>query len=86
MIRTSFVYTGIVQGLKNITLSADADLIERARSRARKQKKALNAVFREWLERYAGNGTAPEDYHQLMKELRHVHAGGKFNRDEMNSR
>lgn len=83
---TTFVYTGVVRPLKNITLSADPDLIEKARARARKQKKALNAVFREWLERYAGNGAAPDDYHQLMKELRHVHAGRKFTRDEMNSR
>jgi hypothetical protein len=72
--------------VKNITLSADADLIEKARARARKQKKALNAVFREWLERYAGNGTTPDDYNRLMKELRHIHAGKKFTRDEMNAR
>ena len=80
------MYTEIVRPLKNITLSADADLIEKARARARKQRKALNAVFREWLERYAGNGTALDDYDQLMKELRHVHAGKKFTRDEMNAR
>jgi hypothetical protein len=80
------VYTEVVRALKNITLSADADLIERARARARKQKTALNAVFRDWLERYAGNGTAADDYQQLMKELRHVRAGKKFTRDEMNAR
>jgi hypothetical protein len=80
------VYTGFVRTLKNITLSADADLIERARARAQKQKKALNLVFREWLERYAGEDGAPDDYYQLMKELSHVHAGRKFTRDEMNAR
>jgi hypothetical protein len=67
-------------------LSADADLIERARARARKQKTALNAVFRDWLERYAGSGSAADDYRQLMKELRHIRAGRKFTRDEMNAR
>lgn len=80
------MYTEIVRTVKNITLSADADLIERARARARKQKTALNAVFREWLERYAGNGTAADHYSQLMKELRHIRAGRKFTRDEMNAR
>lgn len=80
------MYTEIVRAIKNITLSADADLIERARARARKQKTALNKVFREWLERYAGNGTLADDYQRLMKELRHVHAGRKFTRDEMNAR
>ncbi|MGA3187219.1 MAG: hypothetical protein ABSF22_08910 [Bryobacteraceae bacterium] len=78
------MYTEIV--LKNITLSADADLIEKARMRAMKQKKALNLVFREWLEHYAGHGSGPDDYRQLMKELRHVRAGRKFTRDEMNAR
>ena len=80
------MYTVIVRAIRNITLSADADLIEKARARARKQKKALNVVFREWLERYAGDGTASDEYNQLMKELRHVHAGRKFARDEMNTR
>lgn len=80
------MYTGIVRSVKNITLSADAGLIERARARARRQKTALNVVFREWLERYAGNGTAADDYSQLMKELRHIRARRKFTRDEMNAR
>ena len=35
--------------MKNITLSADEDLIERARQIARAQHKTLNAAFREWL-------------------------------------
>jgi hypothetical protein len=75
-----------VRALKNITLSADADLIEKARERARKQKKALNVLFREWLERYACDATDPEDYQKLMKDLRHVRAGRKFTRDEVNAR
>ena len=72
--------------MKNITLSADPDLIERARARARSQKKALNIAFREWLERYAGEETAADEYRQLMKELRHVRSGRKFSRNEMNAR
>jgi hypothetical protein len=35
--------------MKNITLSADEHLIERARLLARSQHKTLNAMFREWL-------------------------------------
>lgn len=77
------MYTGIV---KNITFSADAELIERARMRARQQKKTLNIAFREWLERYAVTGSPQEDYRQLMQRLGHVRAGRKFSREEMNSR
>jgi hypothetical protein len=34
---------------KNVTLSAEESLIERARDKARKQRTTLNALFREWL-------------------------------------
>jgi len=77
------VYTRTV---KNITLSAEEDLIQRARVRAAKEKRTLNAAFRDWLQRYAGAQTGPEEYAQLMKRLGHVRSGRKFSRDEMNER
>ena len=39
--------------MKNITLSADETLIQRARLVARARETTLNAAFREWLEQYA---------------------------------
>jgi hypothetical protein len=72
--------------LKNITLSAEDQLIQRARGRAQQEKKTLNAVFREWLERYVTKDTAPERYRRLMRRLDHVSAGRKFSREEMNER
>jgi hypothetical protein len=80
---TEIVYT---RAVKNITLSAEEDLIQRARLRAAKEKRTLNAAFRDWLQRYAGAETGPEEYAQLMKRLGHVHSGRKFSRDEMNQR
>jgi hypothetical protein len=78
------VYTEIV---KNITLSAEEDLIERARLRAAKEKKTLNAAFRDWLERYARAETmGSSEYEQLMKRLGHVRSGRRFSRAEMNER
>jgi hypothetical protein len=35
--------------MKNITLSADENLIEQARLTAKAQRKTLNSAFREWL-------------------------------------
>ena len=35
--------------MKNLTLRADEDLIEKARAIARAQRRTLNAAFREWL-------------------------------------
>ena len=38
--------------MKNITLSADAELIEKARKRAATEHTTLNAQFRIWLENH----------------------------------
>ena len=56
---------------KNITLSADADLIENARRVARAENKTLNTVFREWLEQYQGRGQASLAYRDVMAKLAH---------------
>jgi hypothetical protein len=72
--------------MKNITLSADEDLIEQARLVARSQRKTLNAAFREWLAQFAGLSGSAQEAELLMKRLRHVKAGRRFTRDEMNER
>lgn len=73
--------------MKNITLSADEHLIERARQTARAERKTLNAAFREWLEEYTSRNGDLEQYDRLMKRLRgRVEAGRKFTREEMNER
>ncbi len=72
--------------MRNITFSADEDLIERARLRAAGQKTTLNVAFREWLERYAGAAPTAAEYRLLMKRLQQVDAGRKFSRGELNSR
>lgn len=82
-LRTIFVYTRFV---KNVTFSADEDLIEQARSIAKSQRKSLNDLFREWLlQLTARNGNASE-VKSLMRRLRHVNAGRRFSREEMNER
>lgn len=72
--------------VRNITLSAEEELIERARLRAAHEKKTLNAAFREWLERYAGRETGSQEYTELMKRLGHVRSASRISRDEMNER
>lgn len=71
--------------LKNITLSADENLIRKARERAMRERRSLNQVFREWLARYATK-YRNNDYLALMKQLEHIDAGKHFTRDEMNER
>jgi hypothetical protein len=72
--------------MKNVTLSADEDLIEQARLVARSQHKTLNAAFREWLMQYTRQSGNAQEVEALMKRLRHVRAGRHFTRDEMNER
>ena len=72
--------------MKNITLSADERLIEQARQIAQSQHKTLNAAFREWLGQYVTRAGRAQEFDALMKRLRHVRAGRRFTRDEMNER
>ena len=72
--------------MKNITFSAAADVIEQARIVAKSQRKTLNQVFREWLSHYASQYASARDYDSLMKRRRHVRAGRRFTRKEINKR
>ena len=72
--------------MKNLTFSADEDLIERARAIARGQKRTLNAAFRAWLEEFTASEGDAQNFDALMKSLRTVDAGRHFSRDEMNER
>lgn len=72
--------------MKNITLSADDDLIEQARQVARSRRKSLNAAFREWLLQFTAQSGSAQEVDSLFRRLRHVRAGRHFTRDEMNER
>jgi hypothetical protein len=72
--------------MKNITLSADEQLIEQARLLAKSRHKTLNAMFREWLEQFTAQNGGTQEFDALMKRLKHVQAGSRFSRDEMNER
>jgi hypothetical protein len=71
---------------KNITLSADENIIKKARQRARKQKTTLNNEFRKWLERYASDDSLAGNYTLIMNRLEYVKAGHHFTREELNER
>jgi hypothetical protein len=72
--------------MKNVTFSADDDLIEQARSVARAQRKTLNDAFREWLHEFVRQSGNTREYRSLMKQLRHINSGGRFSREQMNER
>lgn len=72
--------------LKNITLSADSDLIHKAREKAQREHTTLNAQFRHWLEQYVANNMKASAYDNLMDSIRYADAGKHFSRDELNER
>jgi hypothetical protein len=72
--------------LKNITLSAEEELIEKARDRARREKTTLNATFRQWLRQYVSRTTKTADYSSFMESLSYAKPGRTFSRDELNER
>ena len=72
--------------MRNITFSADENKIELAREVARSENKTLNDAFREWLDQYGSRRVRAEDIRDLYRSLRHINAGRKFTRDEMNER
>ena len=56
---TFLAYTIFV---KNITLSADGDLMENARQLARSESKTLNDAFCEWLAAYTARAGNVQEY------------------------
>lgn len=72
--------------LKNITFSAEENLIKRARNRATNERTTLNDEFRRWLEKYVEHPDTAEAFVDLMKKMQHIQPGRTFSRDEMNER
>jgi hypothetical protein len=72
--------------IQNVTLSAEKELIERARQRAEADHTTLNAEFRRWLEQYAERPQSAADLAELMARLSYAVSGRTFTRAELNER
>ena len=74
--------------MKNITLSADENLIEAARQRAFSEHTTLNEQFRLWLDKYVRRKQKADAAMEAINLLRgRISTGGRiFTRDEMNER
>jgi len=64
--------------MRNVTLSAEEELIDQARLVAREQHTTLNEAFREWLKQFTSSRGNVEAFD--------VNAGRHFTRDELNER
>jgi hypothetical protein len=72
--------------LKNITLSAEKAIIERARRRAEARNTTLNSEFRHWITQYVDYPQTTADLTNLMARLNYAKPDKTFSRDELNER
>jgi hypothetical protein len=74
--------------MKNITLSAKEEAIEKGRQVARSRKTTLNELFRDWLNQLDEGKLREEVFHQQMNRMAgRIRVGRqKFTREEMNER
>ena len=72
--------------LKNVTLSAEEQLIARAREEADRRGTTLNAEFRVWLAAFVEQERAAQGYREVMARLGYARPGRRFSRDELNAR
>jgi hypothetical protein len=84
MVRTYTVHAG--NGMKtNVTISADEEVVRRARDVARQQGSTLNAMLRRYLEVLAGRGAgsrAAEELLELYRTSGGRSGGRRIARDE----
>ena len=72
--------------MKEITVSVEDAVLQQARRRAAAENTTINELVHAWLERYVAQPGAADQYLELMESLRHVEAGRKYTREEMNER
>ena len=74
--------------LRNITLSADDQLIARACSKAEGAQTSLNVEFRKWLAAFSAeqDAAAVARFRAVLAELAPANPGRTFSREEMNER
>ncbi len=72
--------------MKNITLSAQDELIDEARRQAAAQNTTLNNLFREWLKQYAQRQRKLREFDVVMAKAPYFKSDRKYTREEMNQR
>jgi hypothetical protein len=72
--------------MRNVTLSAEDELIDRARLVAMQRHTTLNQAFRDWLAQFTASAGDLSRFDELMSRITPMKAGRHFTRDEMNER
>jgi len=67
-------------------VSADAELIRKAREKAQREHTTLNETFRGWLRQYVKAEVRVREFYALMQSLDYVRPVRTFSRAELNER
>jgi hypothetical protein len=70
----------------DIVISAEEELVQRARQKATAERTTLDELIRTWLEQYTGQSPLASQYDSLMSRLTHIRADRHFSREELNER
>ena len=73
----------------NITLSADAQTVEKARMAAQRMGNSLNQAVRDYLEHLAGSADRSQDWANFSQRCLYANGqlqGWRFNREEAHER
>ncbi|MGH7884673.1 MAG: DUF6364 family protein [Thermodesulfobacteriota bacterium] len=76
--------------MRNLTITIDEKILQKARIKALEQGTSVNAILREYLESYAGVNTVEEnamkDLIKLSKNSKSSRGKAKWSRDEIHER
>ncbi len=72
--------------MKNVTLSANEDVIRKAKNKAQQNHTTLNSLFRKWLDDYTRDKNIALELDRFLSETAYAEAGRSFTRDEFNER
>jgi hypothetical protein len=72
--------------MKNVTLSANEDVIRKAKNKAQNNNTTLNSLFRKWLDDYTRDRNLALELERFLIKTEYAEAGRGFTRDEFNER
>jgi hypothetical protein len=72
--------------MKNVTLSANEDVLRKAKNKAQNNNTTLNSLFRKWLDDYTRDRNLALELERFLIKTEYAEAGRGFTRDEFNER
>ncbi len=72
--------------MKNVTLSANEDVLRKAKNKAQNNNTTLNSLFRKWLDDYTRDRNLTLELERFLIKTEYAEAGRGFTRDELNER